>query len=75
MLLYLDLAYHEAINRCDEAHCSSHDRRDHHFVPDGTHHYPPVFAIWKWNFEVKPTLKQEGPMQPEPLNIQEPVHA
>src|SRR5438132_3229870 len=22
--------------------------------------YPPVFAIWKWNFEVKPKLKQQG---------------
>jgi Cu(I)/Ag(I) efflux system membrane protein CusA/SilA len=37
--------------------------------------YPPVFAIWKWNFEVKPTLKQPGPKQLEPGNIGEPVHA
>ncbi len=36
--------------------------------------YPPVFAIWKWNFEVKPKLKQQGPTPLEP-NIQEPVHA
>jgi hypothetical protein len=28
--------------------------------------YPPVFAIWKWNFEVKPKLKQPGPTQLEP---------
>jgi Cu(I)/Ag(I) efflux system membrane protein CusA/SilA len=37
--------------------------------------YPPVFAIWKWNFEVKPTLKQRGPKQLEPKHIEEPVHA
>jgi hypothetical protein len=37
--------------------------------------YPPVFAIWKWNFEVKPRLKHPGPNQPEPKNIGEPVHA
>jgi hypothetical protein len=37
--------------------------------------YPPVFAIWKWNFEVKPTLKQQGPKSLEPANIREPVHA
>src|SRR5215475_7964094 len=23
--------------------------------------YPPVFAIWKWNFEVKPSLKKNKP--------------
>ena len=22
--------------------------------------YPPIFAIWKWNFEVKPRLKKEA---------------
>jgi hypothetical protein len=22
--------------------------------------YPPIFAIWKWNFEVKPALKAEA---------------
>jgi copper/silver efflux system protein len=37
--------------------------------------YPPVFAIWKWNFEVKPKLKQQGPRPLEPADIQEPVHA
>jgi hypothetical protein len=37
--------------------------------------YPPVFAIWKWNFEVRPTLKQRGPKPVEPGNIEEPVHA
>jgi hypothetical protein len=36
--------------------------------------YPPVFAIWKWNFEVKPKLKQ-GPKPLEPVKLQEPVHA
>ena len=36
--------------------------------------YPPVFAIWKWNLEVKPRLKQQGPKPLEP-NLQEPVHA
>jgi hypothetical protein len=37
--------------------------------------YPPVFAIWKWNFEVKPKLKQPAPNQLESKNIGEPVHA
>jgi len=37
--------------------------------------YPPVFAIWKWNFEVKPKLKPQGPKPFEPANTQEPVHA
>jgi Cu(I)/Ag(I) efflux system membrane protein CusA/SilA len=39
--------------------------------------YPPVFAIWKWNFEVKPKLRQQGqgPKPVEPINLQEPVHA
>jgi Cu(I)/Ag(I) efflux system membrane protein CusA/SilA len=37
--------------------------------------YPPVFAIWKWNFELKTKLKQPGPTQLEPGNIGEPVHA
>ena len=30
--------------------------------------YPPVFAIWKWNFEVKPRLKKgEPPLQLDPV--------
>jgi hypothetical protein len=37
--------------------------------------YPPIFAIWKWNFEVKPKLKQPDPNQLESRNIGEPVHA
>jgi hypothetical protein len=37
--------------------------------------YPPIFAIWKWNFEVKPTLKQRDPKQLRPTSIEEPVHA
>ncbi len=28
--------------------------------------YPPIFAIWKWNFEVKPALKKNVALQPEP---------
>jgi hypothetical protein len=36
--------------------------------------YPPVFAIWKWNFELKPKLKRPGPKQREPNNIGEPIH-
>jgi Cu/Ag efflux pump CusA len=29
--------------------------------------YPPIFAIWKWNFEVKPTLKEKSSkLQPHP---------
>lgn len=30
--------------------------------------YPPVFAIWKWNFEVKPGLKnrKDSELLPEP---------
>jgi Cu(I)/Ag(I) efflux system membrane protein CusA/SilA len=28
--------------------------------------YPPIFGIWKWNFEVKPKLRSGGnPIQPE----------
>ena len=37
--------------------------------------YPPIFAIWKWNFEVKPTLKQRGPLHIEPKSAGEPVPA
>ena len=37
--------------------------------------YPPVFAIWKWNFEVKPALKQEKPAQLTAEPPQEVVHA
>jgi Cu(I)/Ag(I) efflux system membrane protein CusA/SilA len=37
--------------------------------------YPPIFAIWKWNFEVKPTLKCSGPTPLKATNIEEPVHA
>ena len=29
--------------------------------------YPPIFAIWKWNFEVKPRLKREQ-MLPAPVD-------
>jgi Cu(I)/Ag(I) efflux system membrane protein CusA/SilA len=37
--------------------------------------YPPVFAIWKWNFEVKPRLKQGSSTPPQPIKTQELVHA
>jgi len=37
--------------------------------------YPPVFAIWKWNFEVKPKLKQTAQNQLEPQKIGAPVNA
>src|SRR6266571_4161923 len=31
--------------------------------------YPPVFAIWKWNYEVKPALKKENATQLQPLLV------
>ena len=37
--------------------------------------YPPVFAIWKWNFEIKPRLRKEGGSPPLPASPeQEVVH-
>jgi Cu(I)/Ag(I) efflux system membrane protein CusA/SilA len=30
--------------------------------------YPPIFAIWKWNWEVKPSLKHEAARPPEALH-------
>jgi Cu(I)/Ag(I) efflux system membrane protein CusA/SilA len=36
--------------------------------------YPPIFAIWKWNFEVKPGLKKNKPTQLTPEPQQEVVH-
>ncbi|MGI9103501.1 MAG: efflux RND transporter permease subunit [Terriglobales bacterium] len=35
--------------------------------------YPPIFAIWKWNFEVKPALKQKLP-SPAAVVENEVVH-
>ena len=35
--------------------------------------YPPIFAIWKWNFEVKPSLKKGGPDQLSHVTPQEEV--
>jgi Cu(I)/Ag(I) efflux system membrane protein CusA/SilA len=29
--------------------------------------YPPVFAIWKWNFEVKPSLKKHKTLELQPV--------
>ena len=37
--------------------------------------YPPIFAIWKWNFEVKPGLKENQPMPLASEPAQEVVHA
>ena len=31
--------------------------------------YPPVFAIWKWNYEVKPALKREEEAQLQPVLV------
>jgi Cu(I)/Ag(I) efflux system membrane protein CusA/SilA len=30
--------------------------------------YPPIFAIWKWNFEVKPRLKDGHDLTPTPVD-------
>jgi len=30
--------------------------------------YPPIFAIWKWNWEVKPSLKHQAARPPEALH-------
>jgi Cu(I)/Ag(I) efflux system membrane protein CusA/SilA len=37
--------------------------------------YPPIFAIWKWNFEVKPGLNKNQPMPLASKPAQEVVHA
>ena len=31
--------------------------------------YPPIFAIWKWNWEVKPALKREAAQPVEALHV------
>jgi Cu(I)/Ag(I) efflux system membrane protein CusA/SilA len=31
--------------------------------------YPPIFAIWKWNWEIKPALKREATQPQEALNV------
>ncbi len=31
--------------------------------------YPPIFAIWKWNWEVKPALKLEATQPPEVQHV------
>jgi len=36
--------------------------------------YPPVFAIWKWNWEIKPALKKH-PAGVSPSAVDEVVHA
>jgi Cu(I)/Ag(I) efflux system membrane protein CusA/SilA len=36
--------------------------------------YPPVFAIWKWNFEVKPAFQKPATKQLEPVVAEEPSH-
>ncbi len=36
--------------------------------------YPPIFGIWKWNFEVKPGLNKQKPTLPAPVTENEVVH-
>jgi Cu(I)/Ag(I) efflux system membrane protein CusA/SilA len=36
--------------------------------------YPPIFAIWKWNFEVKPGLQGNPPTPPTPQAEPELAH-
>ncbi|MFB3916162.1 MAG: efflux RND transporter permease subunit [Terriglobales bacterium] len=36
--------------------------------------YPPIFAIWKWNFEVKPSLRKQAPKPLEPATVNEVTH-
>ena len=36
--------------------------------------YPPIFAIWKWNFEVKPTMRRTMPQQLRPMIIEEKTY-
>jgi Cu(I)/Ag(I) efflux system membrane protein CusA/SilA len=36
--------------------------------------YPPIFAIWKWNFEVKPSIKRQTPKQLEPMMTDEETY-
>ena len=31
--------------------------------------YPPIFAIWKWNWEVKPGLKRDAPQAAEAVHV------
>ena len=31
--------------------------------------YPPIFAIWKWNWEVKPALKREAALVAEAVHV------
>jgi Cu(I)/Ag(I) efflux system membrane protein CusA/SilA len=35
--------------------------------------YPPIFAIWKWNFEVKPGIRRQIPSRLQPLKQMEEV--
>jgi Cu(I)/Ag(I) efflux system membrane protein CusA/SilA len=38
--------------------------------------YPPIFAIWKWNFEVRPRVKKsQESREPEPAKEPELTHA
>ncbi len=37
--------------------------------------YPPIFAIWKWNFEVKPALEGRRPSLLQPVTTGEVPHA
>ena len=121
MLLYLDLAYHDAINRCQ---MNSWDDLREAIVHGAVKRlrpkvmtvscmlfgllpimwsigaggdvmkrigapliggiltsflmeliiYPPIFAIWKWNFEVKPALSRGMPVHLIPEQEEEAVH-
>jgi hypothetical protein len=31
--------------------------------------YPPIFAIWKWNWEVKPALKRDASQSTEAVHV------
>ena len=36
--------------------------------------YPPIFAIWKWNFEVWPRVRKQTLAELEPAAVDEVVH-
>jgi len=36
--------------------------------------YPPIFAIWKWNFEVQPRVRKQTLAELEPAAVEEVVH-
>jgi hypothetical protein len=36
--------------------------------------YPPIFAIWKWNFEVKPRIRSAKITEFKPVALDELTH-